>query len=45
MSSLDDEYADRLSDLLEDMEGDGVDGINIMMNYLMAYVVSTTDEK
>ena len=38
MSTLDDDYADRLAELLEDMEGDGVDGINIIMNYLMAYV-------
>lgn len=38
MSSSENDYVERFSDLMEDAEGDGVDGINIMMNYLMAYV-------
>lgn len=38
MSTLDDEYADRLSDLLEDMEGDGVDSVQMMMSWLAGYV-------
>lgn len=38
MTSLDDEYADRLADLLEDMEGDGVDSVTMMMSWLAGYV-------
>lgn len=38
MSSLDDDYADRLAGLLEDMEGDGVDPVGIMMNWVAGYV-------
>ncbi|HCO3755903.1 TPA: hypothetical protein ACNTUM_000644 [Escherichia coli] len=38
MSSLDDEYADRLADLLEDMEGDGVDSVQMMMSWVAGYV-------
>lgn len=38
MSSLDDDYADRLADLLEDMEGDGVDSVTMMMSWLAGYV-------
>lgn len=34
MSSLDDDYADRLADLLEDMEGDGVDAVQMMMSWM-----------
>ncbi|HFK5702813.1 TPA: hypothetical protein ACG0A7_002552 [Enterobacter roggenkampii] len=38
MSSLDDDYADRLADLLEDMEGDGVDSVGMIMNWVAGYV-------
>ncbi|MCH0685608.1 hypothetical protein KVQ01_11315 [Escherichia coli] len=38
MSTLDDEYADRLADLLEDMEGDGVDSVQMMMSWVAGYV-------
>jgi len=38
MSTLDDEYADRLTDLLEDMEGDVVDSVAMMMSWLAGYV-------
>lgn len=38
MSNLDDDYADRLADLLEDMEGDGVDSVGMMMCWLAGYV-------
>lgn len=37
MSSYDD-YADRLADLLEDMEGDGVDSVGMIMNWVAGYV-------
>lgn len=32
------EYAERFADLMEDMQGDGVDAMNILMNYLMGFV-------
>ncbi|EGT4313474.1 hypothetical protein DOX48_08340 [Cronobacter malonaticus] len=32
------EYAERFADLMEDMRGDGVDAMNILMNYLMGFV-------
>ncbi|NHV08299.1 hypothetical protein G9X43_07865 [Cronobacter turicensis] len=32
------EYAERFADLMEDMQGDGVDVMNILMNYLMGFV-------
>ena len=32
------EYAERFADLMEDMQGDGVDAMNIPMNYLMGFV-------
>lgn len=38
MSSVDDEYADRLADLLEDMEGDGVDSVGMIMNWVAGFV-------
>lgn len=38
MSSLGDDYADRLANLLEDMEGDGVDSVGMMMSWLAGYV-------
>ncbi|MDK6931693.1 hypothetical protein ACPUGQ_10120 [Klebsiella aerogenes] len=38
MSSVDDEYADRLADLLEDMEGDGVDSVGMIMNWVAGVV-------
>ncbi len=38
ITSLDDDYADRLADLLEDMEGDGVDPIQMMMSWMCGYV-------
>lgn len=37
ITSLDDDYADRLADLLEDMEGDGVDSVGMMMNWVAGY--------
>lgn len=37
MSNLDDDYADRLADLLEDMEGDGVDSVGMIMNWVRGY--------
>lgn len=45
MSSLDDEYADRLADLLEDMEGDGVDSVAMMMSWLAGYVKGRMEGK
>lgn len=38
MSNLDDDYADRLADLLEDMEGDGVDAVQMMMSWMYGFV-------
>lgn len=38
MSSVDDEYADRLADLLEDIEGDGVDSVGMIMNWVAGFV-------
>lgn len=38
MSSVDDEYAGRLADLLEDMEGDGVDSVGMIMNWVAGFV-------
>lgn len=38
MSSLDDDYADRLADRLEDMEGDGVDAVQMMMSWMYGFV-------
>lgn len=38
IASLDDDYADRLADLLEDMEGDGVDSVGMIMNWVAGYV-------
>ncbi|MCB8448198.1 hypothetical protein [Klebsiella aerogenes] len=38
MSSVDDEYADRLADLLKDMEGDGVDSVGMIMNWVAGFV-------
>ncbi|WP_255642631.1 hypothetical protein [Enterobacter cloacae complex sp. 2021EL-01169] len=40
--SAEEDYIERFSDLMEDAESEGVDGINIMMNYLMAYVEAMT---
>ncbi|EOL9075011.1 hypothetical protein ACM92Y_001583 [Cronobacter malonaticus] len=37
------EYAERLADLMEDMQGDGVDAMNILMNYLMGFVEQMTE--
>lgn len=34
--SAEEDYIERFSDLMEDAESEGVDSINIMMNYLMA---------
>jgi hypothetical protein len=44
-SSLDDDYADRLADLLEDMEGDGVDSVGMMMNWVAGYVQGTLERE
>lgn len=41
--SAEEDYIERFSDLMEDAESEGVDGINIMMNYLMAYVEAITE--
>jgi hypothetical protein len=43
--NLDDDYADRLADLLEDMEGDGVDSIQMMMSWLCGYVQGRLEGK
>ena len=43
--SAEEDYIERFSDLMEDAEGEGVDGINIMMNYLMAYVEAMTEDE
>ncbi|EAZ5606660.1 hypothetical protein MJ273_001904 [Salmonella enterica] len=43
--SAEEDYIERFSDLMEDAESEGVDGINIMMNYLMAYVEAMTEEE
>lgn len=43
MSATEDEYVTRFADLMEDAEGAGVDAINILMNYLMAYVEAVTE--
>lgn len=37
ITSLDDDYADKLADLLEDMEGDGVDSVGMIMNWVRGY--------
>ncbi|BCU51203.1 Uncharacterised protein [Citrobacter amalonaticus] len=38
MSNLDDEYTERLEDLLEDMESDGVDATRILMSAVASHV-------
>ena len=43
--SAEEDYIERFSDLMEDTESEGVDGINIMMNYLMAYVEAMTEDE
>lgn len=43
--SAEEDYIERFSDLMEDAESEGVDGINIMMNYLMAYVEAMTGDE
>lgn len=43
--SAEEDYIERFSDLMEDAESAGVDGINIMMNYLMAYVEAVTEDE
>lgn len=43
MTSLDDDYADRLADLLEDTEGDGVDSVGMIMNWVAGYVQGKID--
>lgn len=43
--SAEEDYIERFSDLMEDAESEGVDGINIMMNYLMAYVETMTEDE
>ncbi|ELY3414413.1 hypothetical protein SMW93_003626 [Cronobacter sakazakii] len=37
------EYVERFADLMEDMQGDGVDAMNILMNYLMGFVEQMTE--
>ncbi|SPW12804.1 Uncharacterised protein [Cronobacter sakazakii] len=39
------EYAERFADLMEDMQGDGVDAMNILMNYLMGFVEQMSEAK
>ncbi|MDR7940139.1 hypothetical protein RIU82_09310 [Enterobacter soli] len=41
--SVEEDYIERFSCLMEDAESEGVDGINIMMNYLMVYVEAITE--
>jgi len=43
--SAEEDYIERFSDLMEDAESEGVDSINIMMNYLMAYVEAMTEDE
>lgn len=43
--SAEEDYIERFSDFMEDAESEGVDGINIMMNYLMAYVEAMTEDE
>lgn len=43
--SAEEDYIERFSDLMEDAESEGVDGINIMMNYLMDYVEAVTEDE
>ena len=43
--SAEEDYIERFSDPMEDAESEGVDGINIMMNYLMAYVEAMTEDE
>ncbi|EMT5580106.1 hypothetical protein WMR29_001215 [Enterobacter hormaechei subsp. hoffmannii] len=43
--SAEEDYIERFSDLMKDAESEGVDGINIMMNYLMAYVEAMTEDE
>lgn len=43
MSKSEDDYVERFADLMEDAEGDGVDAMNILMNYLLAYVEAVTE--
>lgn len=43
--SAEEDFIERFSDLMEDAESEGVDGINIMMNYLMAYVEAVTEDE
>lgn len=43
--SAEEDYIERFSDLMEDAESEGVGGINIMMNYLMAYVEAMTEDE
>lgn len=45
ITSLDDDYADRLADLLEDMEGDGVDSVGMMMSWVAGYVQGRLEGK
>ncbi|WP_431647586.1 hypothetical protein [Enterobacter hormaechei] len=37
MSSLDDDYADRLADLLEDMHSEGGDPVGLIMSWVRGY--------
>ncbi|RKR53204.1 hypothetical protein C7387_4345 [Yokenella regensburgei] len=45
ITSLDDDYADRLADLLEDMEGDGIDSVQMMMSWICGYVQGRLEGK
>lgn len=38
MSSLDDDYQERLEDLFDDMESDGVDSAQMLMSAVASYV-------
>ncbi|KAB8312951.1 hypothetical protein EH228_04545 [Erwinia endophytica] len=44
MTDKSSEYADRLSDLLDDMESDGVDSVNMMMSWIAGYVEGVTGD-
>lgn len=43
--SAEEDYIERFSDLMEGAESEGVDSINIMMNYLMDYVEAMTEDE
>ncbi|MDU7377864.1 MAG: hypothetical protein E7L09_05760 [Enterobacteriaceae bacterium] len=37
------DYVERFSDFMADAESDGVDAVNILMNFIMGYVEAATE--